>query len=836
VIKENTLVDLPTETLSFRVMGMTCTGCENTLYAALMGHPGVYAVETSMFLERATVTFDPTVVHAVSLMDVITKKAGFKAYLESVDDVSTVKLVISGTLPVSMDTILKPEAGIHSYHLTPYEHDGQYDQILEVKLNLDMLGARNVSDLLSSHGISSDILSTESKKQNEWNMDQIRLIVAILCSIPVAFLAWIFPSSLEQDMIPTVSIKVFIMWICATIVQTFVAWPIYMGAWNGLVQSKELNMDSLVVLSTGVAYVYSTISVLVGMALNRTTEELFFETSVILLALIVLGRFLQSIARKKAADTFDGLRQVHSDKVWIIEEGQTREIESKWIQRGDLVLIRPFDRIPSDGIVVEGCSDVDESIITGESIPVCKKINDRVIGSTTNTSGKLTIRITHLQSENMVSHISRLIQQAQGSKAKTQYLADQLAAWFTPLVIVLAMAVYMTWYLLGYHNVVPVESHPALYALGYAIAVLVVSCPCAVALAVPTVIVVGAGVAAKFGLLVKNAEMFEDVCRCNVILFDKTGTLTLGQPQVIQFAHNVSDLDWERVKSYIRSGCVHSLHPISKAIALWCQQHSETSSISVEATEIVETAGSGISFSVGSDTISIGRVDFVSKELDPSLVQASNEFKEKGYTLAFVSLNHKAVCVFALSDPLRPEAIKMVQRLLKQKYQVYMVSGDNQITCTMLGHSLGIPVEHIMGERRPDEKLKTVQELQGQGNNVLFVGDGTNDAPVLAQANVGIAMGTATSVALQSSAVILLSNDLQGVQTMIDLSNQVLYRIKLNFLWAAIYNAIAIPLTAGVFAAWDQKIRIPPALAGFGEIVSVMPVLIVALLLRNFRI
>jgi heavy metal translocating P-type ATPase len=787
-----------------------------------------------MFLERATVTFDPTMLHAEQLIDVITKKAGFKAYLETMDDVSMVKLVLPVNAHESIDTILKPIDGIRSFRVSPYVHDGKDVQVLELQLDLDVIGVRNVSDLLLRCGIPNDLLSTETPKSKEWNMDQIRLIVAVLCSIPIALLAWIFPDSLEWEMISTVSIKVFVMWLCATIVQTFVAWPIYLGAWNGLVQSKELNMDSLVVLSTSVAYVYSTVTVLIGMASKQVPEELFFETSVILLALIVLGRFLQSIARKKAADTFDGLRQVHLDKVCIIENGETREIESKWIQRGDIALIRPFDRIPSDGIVVEGCSDVDESIITGESIPVCKRVNDRVIGSTINTSGKLSIRITHLQSENMVSHISRLIQQAQGSKAKSQYLVDRLAAWFTPLVIVLAVLVYATWYLLVHYKVVSVESEPALYALGYAIAVLVVSCPCAVALAVPTVIVVGAGVAAKFGLLVKNAEMFEDVCSCDTILFDKTGTLTLGQPQVVQFAHTLSSTDWEKIKMYISIGCVESLHPISKAIGLWCQKHGDLSEQPMQVSETIETAGSGISFSIGTDTVSIGRAEFVATGIDPALAQSSHEYKENGYTLAFVGLNQKAVCVFALSDPLRPEATKVIQKLIEQNYRVYMVSGDNQVNCNMLGESLGIPANQIMGERRPDEKLKTVQNLQTQGRKVLFVGDGTNDAPVLAQANVGIAMGTATSVALQSSAVILLTNDLHSVQTMIDLANQVLFRIKLNFIWAAVYNAISIPLAAGVFAAWDQKIRIPPALAGFGEIVSVMPVLIVALLLRNF--
>jgi Cu+-exporting ATPase len=801
-----------------------------------------------MFLNKTELSYNPAALTTADIIDII-QTAGFSAQLQHSTTGNQACFLV--TCPANNSGPEKDRdiigstldmAGVVAVNVV----DHLPGFLVDVEFDPDVSGARDVALALRSQGFSVELAKDDGGAKNSRSeMTRMRwlLIISIILVIPVVFLAFIFPHAGASDIVMGLSARNLAFFLLATPIQLYVGAPIYRGAWNGLVLSRELNMDTLVVLSTSSAYFYSTIATIVAMSSTRyAAPEVFFETSSILITLIILGRYLQALARGRAADALSKLKDLQSPTANLIVldsngEETVERIESGYLQRRDFIKILPSEKIPADGVVVRGAADVDESNMTGESVPVGKGISDEVMAGSINLNGTLLVRVTRVQSESKLNDITKLVEQAQASRAPSQALADKIATWFTPFVIALGFITYLVWLILGLQGIADTTKYPSgVLALTFAVAVLVVSCPCAIALAVPTVIVVGTGVGARNGILVKDGSVFEDAAKVTHVVFDKTGTLTQGQFQVVDCLE-LGEADGHHFAySLAATAASNSEHPLSLAVALYC---GERSSQSLYLEESTAYPGFGMLGRVQGREVRIGKVTWAFEGIELS-TEAENFLTrayQLGQSIVAISSDQAPLMLFALADELRPEAAAVVKHLKAMGLQVHVISGDHQPAVDHIARQLGLESAHAIGDCTPSDKLARLMQLQAAGHLVAFCGDGTNDAPVLAQAQVGVALGAGTSgVAIATAKVVLLTNDLRGMVIIIDLARQVMARIWINFTWAFIYNLFAIPLAAGCLVPVIENARIPPALAGLGELVSVMPVLAFALLLKRYRI
>ncbi|KAF9904131.1 hypothetical protein EC991_003008 [Linnemannia zychae] len=832
---------------------MTCTGCENTLNAALESHQSIANVKSNMFLNKAELSYDPMALSTDEIIDII-KAAGFSAQFQHSASGNRASFIITrqtvNSDPEKDQNIIKSALDMNG--IVRFESAANFTGFtLDVTFDPDITGARDIARELQSVGFIVKLVQDdngERAKKGKSEMIRMRrlLIISIIFVIPVVFLAFIFPHAGTHEIATDLSIRNLTLFVLATPIQLYVGAPIYRGAWNGLVLSRELNMDSLVILSTSCAYFYSTIATTVAISSSRyQAPEVFFETSAILMTLIILGRYLQAMARGRAADALNKLKNLQSPTANLVvldSNGNEiiEKIESGYLQRRDIIKILPSDKIPADGVIVWGAADVDESNMTGESVPVGKGVSDEVMGGSININGTLMVRVTRVQSEGKLSDITNLVEQAQGSKSPSQAFADKIATWFTPFVIVLGIITYVVWLTLGLLGKVDTSEYPSgVLALTYSVAVLVVSCPCAIALAVPTVIVVGTGVGARNGVLVKDGGVFEESAAVTHVVFDKTGTLTQAVFQVADHLE-IQNSHHQHAYDFAVTAASNSEHPLSRAVAEYCQGR-RFQPTSPELEESTAYPGFGILCRIGGVEVRVGKVAWV---LDAN-IDLSTEAKEfltrshrLGRSIVAVSLDLAPVLLFALADGPRPEAAAVVNHIKMMGLKVHIISGDHQAAVDNIALHLGIDPANAFGDCTPSDKLARLVQLQRAGYRVAFCGDGTNDAPVLAQAHVGVAMGAGTSsnVAIATASVVLLTNDLKGMVTTLDLARHVMARIRINFAWAFFYNLLVIPLAAGCFVPVMKNARIPPALAGLGELVSVMPVLAFALLLKRYRV
>ncbi|KAF9433958.1 hypothetical protein BGZ76_008751 [Entomortierella beljakovae] len=822
----------------FKVDGMTCTGCENTLSAALQSHPSIADVKVSMFLSKVELLYNPMVITTDEIIEVI-NAAGFSSQIQYLGSGNQACFIITrqtNDFDQEKDrSIINSKLnvkGIQTIDAVP----NSTGFLLDVTFDPDVTGTRDIAYALQSHGFIVELAKDDSDRRTKKGKSEMvgmrqLLITSIVFVVPIVFLAFIFPHAGASEIVQDLSIRNFVLFLLATPIQLYIGAPIYRGAWNGLILSHELNMDSLVILSTSCAYFYSTIAIVVAISsASYQAPEVFFETSAILMTLIILGRYLQALARGRAADALDKLKNLQSPTAHLVildsnGDEAVKKIESGYLQRQDIIRILPSERIPADGVVVCGASDVDESDMTGESVPIGKGVSDEVMGGSININGTLVVRVTHVQSESKLNDITKLVEQAQGSKTPSQALADKIATWFTPFVIVLGLITYLTWLTLGYLGTVDTSEYPpGVLALTYAIAVLVVSCPCAIALAVPTVIVIGAGVGAKHGILVKGGSVFEEAARITHVVFDKTGTLTQAIFQVVdclelangghQYAYNLA-----------ATAASNSEHPLSLAVAAYCRER-QSQAFNLE--ESTTYPGFGISCMIGGTEVRVGKMAWVFDE-NVKFSDEANEFltrsRQCGQSIVAVSSDQTPLFLFTLADEPRPESTAVVNYVKKMGMQVHIISGDHQATVNRIAQQLNIEPANAIGDCTPSDKLAHLKQLQDAGYCVAFCGDGTNDAPVLAQAHVGVAMGagTSSSVAIATAKVVLLTNDLRGMAITLDLARCVMARIRINFAWSFFYNLFVIPVAAGCLVPVTKNARIPPALAGLGELVSVMP-------------
>jgi Cu+-exporting ATPase len=571
----------------------------------------------------------------------------------------------------------------------------------------------------------------------------------------------------------------------ATPVQFYTGWDYYVGAFKNL-RNKTANMDVLVALGSSVAYFYSLILLIIP----ASGGHVYFETSAVIITLIKLGKMLESRTKGKTGEAIRKLMDLSPKTATVIRNGQEEEIPLNQVIKGDILMVRPGQRIPTDGIVVEGSSAVDESMISGESAPVDKSPQDTLIGGTVNQEGLLKFKATRVGRETALAQIIRLVQEAQGSKAPIQALADRVAAYFVPAVIAIALITFALWWIIGGQFV------PAMIRL---VAVLVIACPCALGLATPTAIMAGTGRGAENGVLFKNSEALEKASRLDVIVLDKTGTITMGKPAVTDIVCDDSAFQQELLK-LAASAEIGSEHPLGKAIV----EKAKEQGLELYAPQNFKASGGlGIEASVKHKEILVGKPGWFA-QMGISLKSHDDTIKtlqSQGKTVMPVIADKVVIGLIAVADTLKPESEQAVENLLRQDIQVVMLTGDNEQTARAIAAQVGI--SDVFAEVRPEEKSSQIKAIQKRGKIVGMVGDGINDAPALAQADIGMAIGTGTDIAIETADVILSGGSLMGIAKAISLSRDTMRTIRQNLFWAFFYNVILIPLAAGALAPFE---------------------------------
>lgn len=643
------------------------------------------------------------------------------------------------------------------------------------------------------------------------------------------------------DITPAILRSFWVQLVLATPVQFWAGWGFYQATLPAL-RHRIANMDTLVAIGTSAAYLYSaTVTIFPQIIQRLGVEPLpYFDVSTIIIGLILLGRYLEAKAKAGTSEAIKKLIGLQAKTARVMRGGEEIDIPIEQVVIGDIIRVRPGEKIPTDGEIIEGQSSVDESMVTGESMPIDKQIGDKVIGSTINKTGSFLIKAEKVGQETMLARIIQLVQEAQASKAPIQNLVDMVTSYFVPVVIILAIATFVIWYNFG-------PSPVFLFALLNFIAVLIIACPCAMGLATPTAVVVGIGRGAEQGILIKDAQSLEIAHKINAIIFDKTGTVTLGKPKVTNFLlmENLSgvqkSLSWRLpkgfdMKSYILSLIVslekHSEHSLSEAIVEFGKGQKVRES-RVEKFRAV--AGKGVTGTIDGKKVVIGTKGLMEEEKVmrcAELEKSAKNLLEEAKTLAFVGVEGKNVALLAIADTIKETAKEAVDNLKKMGIQSILLTGDHEKVGQVVGRKVGI--DRVFAQVLPDQKEQIVKQIQSEGKIVAMVGDGINDAPALASANVGIAMGTGTDVAIESAGVTLINKDLRSVIWAIELSKKTMRTIKLNLFWAFGYNVILIPVAMGALYPFFN-ILLNPIFASAAMALSSVSVVTNSLLLKKYR-
>ena len=768
------------EKARFPILGMSCTTCAATLERTLRELPGVEQASVNFASESAFVEYDPSRIDLGTIGDtvadlgyaVVTRKSTFP-----------VEGMTCASFVARVEDALSRVSGVVAAGVNLASEKATVEYVEGTAL-ADL--RRAVKGAGYELGPETDILQEgTAASRREVRALAIRLIVAVVLAVAVLGIGWA----------PAFAGKAYVLWALATPAQFWCGWRFYRGTWGAL-RHRTADMNTLIAVGTSVAYLYSVAAVVSPslFAAEGLQVHLYFDTSAMIIALILLGRFLEARAKGQASQAIRKLAGLQPRTALVVRDGQEMEIAVEDVLVGDMVRLRPGERVPVDGMVRQGHTTVDESMVTGESMPVDKDVGDQVVGGTINGTGGITIEATRVGRDTVLARIVRMVEEAQGSKAPVQRLADVVASYFVPAVIGIAIVTFVIWYFVG--------PPPALtFALLNSVAVLIIACPCALGLATPTAIMVGTGKGAEYGILVKNGEALESANRIDTVVLDKTGTLTQGEPAVTDViaTPHLSD---DEVLRLAASAERDSEHPLGQAVV----QAALAKQLDVRpASEFHALPGKGVEATVDGRKLLLGSIGLMKDRglsLNSMEQEASRLFAE-GKTTMFLAVDSEVAGVIALADSLKPGGREALQGLSRMGIEILMLTGDNRRTAEAIASQVNI--DRVLAEVLPEHKAEEVQRLRSQGRRVAMVGDGINDAPALAQADVGIAIGTGTDVAMETGDITLISGDLRGIATTISLSKRTMRTIKQNLFWAFAYNASLIPVAAGVlYLAFGQ--------------------------------
>ena len=799
------------------ISGMTCTGCETKLQRALGTIGSVKNLKTSLILARAEFDLDAGAETPAEVVKHLERTTAFKCE-RVMDQVSRLDIVPTGD--VSSFVQQKWPYGVTEIKIVN-------KKTVSIAFDAKIVGARDLVE--KGWGTPLNLAARRADPTLEAGSKHVRhlgymTLLSIILTIPVLVFAWA-PFSKRKIAYDSASLAL------ATIVQLVIAGPFYPKALKSLIFSRMIEMDLLIVLSTSAAYIFSVVSFGHLVAGKPLSTGEFFETSTLLVTLIMVGRYVGALARQKAVETIS-IRSLQPSTATLIDQAgdEKNEVDARLLQYGDVFQIAPDSRVPTDGTVISGSSEVDESMLTGELTPVEKHAKSSVIAGSINRSGTLIVRLTRLPSDNTISTIAGMVDEAKLSKPNTQRIADRVAAYFIPVVLAATIITFVIWVAVGVAVRRQSGVEASIQAVTYAITVLIVSCPCAIGLAVPMVIVIASGVAAKRGVLFKSADSIELAYRISHVVFDKTGTLTQGKLSVA--VEELLGTDTSTSMSLLLGLVWSSKHPVAAAVSA----HLEKQGVLASAiTDQKTLTGKGMEGNAPGLVLRAGNCRWLNLSSHPYV----QPILSQGYTVFCFTINNSLAVVFGLHDSLRPDALSTIMKLHQRGISVHIVSGDEDGAVRSVATQLSIPGINVRSRCSPADKKAYIHDLlaspglhnpaeESKKPIIIFCGDGTNDAVALAQATIGVHVNEGTDVAKSAADVVLMRPSLTGILTIIDVSKKSVDRIKFNFIWSFVYNLSAILLGAGAFV----NVRIPPEFAGLGELVSTLPVIAAAVLLR----
>jgi Cu+-exporting ATPase len=836
-----------TETLS--VGGMHCAACSARVEKTLIKLDGVKSAVVNLATEKATVVYDAGILTLSAIKEAI-KNAGYEV-LEKSKGV-TVTIPVGGMHCAACSarvekTLIKLD-GVESasVNLATEKATVVYDphtlRLSAIKEAITNAGYEPLE--VSAGTVDQDKLRKEKEIKLLWT----KFIVAASLGLPLLYIAmvpmikWInlpFPKALFPMNFPLIYGLVQLTLVIPIIIAGN---RFYTVGFKNLLR-RSPNMDSLIAIGTTAAAVYSVYNLFQIAGGNfHAVESLYFETAGVIIALILLGKSLEAVSKGRTSEAIKKLMGLAPKTAIIIENGEEKEIPIDEVMPGDIIVVKPGAKIPVDGLVTEGHSAVDESMLTGESMPVDKKSGDPVYGATINSNGVIRFKAEKVGNETALAQIIKLVEDAQSSKAPIAQMADIVSGYFVPVVCVIALAAGIAWFIAASAGIanLPAGKSVTEFALTIFISVLVIACPCALGLATPTAIMVGTGKGAENGILIKGGEALETAHKIQTIVFDKTGTITEGKPQVTdivgsgewgrgsrEYSHNKSDLLLQLVAAAEKN----SEHPLASAIV---REAEKRGLVLPPVTDFKAIPGRGIEAAINGVSVLAGNRKLMDEKgiLLAELENDSDSLATEGKTPMYVALDSKAAGIVAVADVLKPSSKAAIERLHKMGIETAMITGDNKKTANAIAKQVGI--DRVLAEVLPQDKSAEVKKLQDEGRKVAMVGDGINDAPALAQADIGIAIGSGTDVAMESADIVLMRSDLIDVHTAINLSKRTIRNIKQNLFWAFGYNVLGIPIAAGVLYLFGGPL-LNPVFAAAAMSLSSVSVLTNALRLKRFK-
>ncbi|NLK72266.1 MAG: copper-translocating P-type ATPase [Clostridiales bacterium] len=808
------------------VTGMTCASCAKAIERNLGKLDGIQRADVNLATEKLTVLYDESVTDRTKIIETV-KKAGY-GIVDTQSEIREVSIPVSGmtcaACAKAVERYIKKLPGIQDagVNLASEKAKVIYDsgqvRISEIKEAIVKAGYRPLEI-----ETGSQIDHERERREKEIKYLRTRFIAAVCFTIPLLYISMghmlglPLPIIIMPEMHPLNFGLIQLILVIPVIISGY---RFYTVGFPKLIK-REPNMDSLIAMGTGAAFLYGIYAIM--QIINGHSEyamDLYFETSGVIIALILLGKYLESVTKGRTSEAIKKLMGLAPKTATVIHDGKEIVIPLEEVEVGDVILVKPGEKIPVDGEVIEGRTSVDESMLTGESIPVEKNEGDSVIGASINKNGIIKFRATKVGKDTALAQIIRLVEDAQGSKAPIARMADVISGYFVPVVIAIAVIAGLAWYIFG---------ETLIFSLTIFIAVLVIACPCALGLATPTAIMVGTGKGAEYGVLIKSGEALETAHQIKTIVFDKTGTITEGRPKVTDIVTTdaINEVELLQLSASAEKG---SEHPLGEAIVN-AAKDKNIEFINIESFEAIP--GHGIEVMIQGKKLLLGNKKLMeNRNIEITLQHESDRFAEEGKTPMFIAIDHKQAGIIAVADVIKPSSRKAIEKLHKMGIQVVMITGDNRRTADAIAKQVGI--DRVLAEVLPRDKANEVKKLQEEGHKVAMVGDGINDAPALAQADIGIAIGSGTDVAMESADIVLMRSDLMDVPTAIELSKRTIRNIKQNLFWAFAYNTAGIPIAAGLLHLLGGPL-LNPIIAAAAMSFSSVSVLTNALRLKRFK-
>ena len=824
---------MSTNTETYKIEGMTCASCAKAVERVTKKLDGVESSNVNIATEKLNIEYDNQKLKFEDIKLVI-EKAGYKVIKENYT--KNLELKIGGMscaacskaverVTKKLDGVINSSVNIATEKAS-IEYNPSQIKVSQIKATIEKAGYKVIEEEKEML-IDEDKLRKEKEKRSLFT----KFIIAVGFSIPLFYIAmgpmiskpfgpWPVPSIIDPMMNP---LNYALIQMVLVIPVMLAGYKFYINGFKSLV-NKNPNMDTLVAIGTSAAFLYSvynTYKITTTMEISHGHHQLYFESAGIIIALILLGKYLESRAKGKTGEAIKKLIGLQPKTALIVNGNEEIEISIDEVEEGDIIIVKPGSKIPVDGIVVEGHTSVDESMLSGESIPVEKSIGDNVTGGSINKNGVIKFRAEKVGSDTVLAQIIKLVEDAQGKKAPIAALADKVSGYFVPAVITIALVSSILWLIFGNKDLE--------FVLTIFISVLVIACPCALGLATPTAIMVGTGKGAENGILIKSGEALELAHKVNTVIFDKTGTITEGKPTVTDIITN--NIDERYLLQLAASAEKGSEHPLGEAIV----KYGEEKNIELKNVERFKAIpGHGIEVIIDEKLILLGNKKLMddSNIAIESLEKRCDKLASLGKTPMYIAIDNELSGVIAVADTVKENSKKAIEKLHEMEITVAMVTGDNKKTAEAIAKEVGIDI--VISEVLPKDKSNEVKKLQEQGKFVAMVGDGINDAPALAQADIGIAIGSGTDVAIESADIVLMKSDLIDVSNAIKLSNETIKNIKQNLFWAFGYNTIGIPIAAGVLYLFGGPL-LNPMFAAAAMSLSSVSVVTNALRLKNFK-